>query len=511
MILRKPDSVRIDGKYPSGSSKAELEFSNDSLDVYITADEKLSFATLRWNFRPEETRKEPVRIMGDAWERSYGELSFRGIEPDRIMPWYFAVSNGSDSNPDYTGRLTECFGVSVRPSAMCCWQYDTCGISLNLDLRNGGQPVELGGRKLHACTVLMKEYRDMSAFEALCGFCRIMSPEMLKYDKKIYGSNNWYYAYGRSSREEILADTELVASLCSENRNPPFMVIDDGWQIYNCDAPWLPRESFGDMESLAAEMKESGVIPGIWVRYLVDGRKVLDLPEEAYRNGNCLDPTHPRVKEYVAEITKRLTGWGYKLIKHDFSTFDLTGRWGKEIGREFGGCKCGFYDRSKTTAEIIKDFYQLILDNAGDAAILGCNTVSHLCAGLVHANRIGDDTSGRSWEPTRHNGINTLAFRLCQNNSFYIADADCVGIMGPVDWSLNRQWLELLAYSGSPLFVSCKPSEANENVFSDLKEGFAVGSEQAYTAVPVDWMETNIPAEYIIDDRKVKFDWYTDK
>ena len=115
-----------------------------------------------------------------------------------------------------------------------------------------------------------------------------------------------------------------------------------------------------------------------------------------------------------------------------------------------------FYERTKTTAEIILALYKTVLENAGDALILGCNCIGHLCAGLAHMNRIGDDTSGRDWERTRKMGINTLAFRLCQHKRFFDADADCAGITEQVPWELNRNWLDLLAHSGTPLFVSSR-------------------------------------------------------
>lgn len=72
-----------------------------------------------------------------------------------------------------------------------------------------------------------------------------------------------------------------------------------------------------------------------------------------------------------------------------------------------------FFDRSRTTAEIILRMYEVILESAGDMVIMGCNTLSHLCAGLVHINRTGDDTSGREWERTRrarreHDGLPSL-------------------------------------------------------------------------------------------------------
>ena len=54
-------------------------------------------------------------------------------------------------------------------------------------------------------------------------------------------------------------------------------------------------------------------------------------------------------------------------------------------------------------------------------------------------------------------GVNTLAFRGAQHGAFYVADADCVGVTNAVPWALNRQWLDLLARSGTMLFVSLAP------------------------------------------------------
>src|SRR5918997_320066 len=82
-----------------------------------------------------------------------------------------------------------------------------------------------------------------------------------------------------------------------------------------------------------------------------------------------------------------------------------------------------FGDRTRTTAEIIRDFYRVVADVAGDAVVIGCNTVGHLAAGLVAVNRTGDDTSGKQWERTRRMGVNTLAMRLAQHRCFFTGDA----------------------------------------------------------------------------------------
>ena len=166
-----------------------------------------------------------------------------------------------------------------------------------------------------------------------------------------------------------------------------------------------------------------------------------------------------------------------------------------------------FYDRTRTNAEIVLDFYRLIREAAGDMIVIGCNTVSHLCAGLVEVNRIGDDTSGKEWARTLKMGVNTLAFRLCQNHSFYICDADCVGITGLIDHRLNREWLKLLSMSGTSLFVSCKPDILDKEISADIKNAFKSASRQEDICEPIDWMETKTPSRYMINGKEIKFEW----
>jgi len=503
--LELRDNLCFDGGYV----KYDLE---DSLKVSVKSEKQgVSFIYLRWN----EKIDPQLKVLGDAWERGYGDLEWKAVDGERNMPWYMAISNGSDTNFDYSGRLTQCFGVGVLPNAMALWSCDEEGVTLCLDVRCGCVPVQLGDTVLDVATVYFKDYENTSAFKAVKAFCHVMSPAPILADHVVYGSNNWYYAYGQSSHEEIIADTKFVKEMCDGAENIPYMVIDDGWQPNSCDAPWdRGNERFPDMKALADQMKEIGVRPGIWVRYLINGkkntgRKVDTFPEYWYteRSKNVLDPSHPEVLGYVKETTERLINWGYTLIKHDFSTNDIFGIWGFQTKEHMANGDWGFYDKTKTTAQVIKNLYVTIKEAAGDAIIIGCNVIGHLCAGIHEFNRTGDDTSGREWARTKKMGVNTLAFRIAQNNAFFGADADCVGIMGLIDWKYNSQWLKLLSKSGSCLFVSCKPSVLNESETADLKEGFLVGSYQADELIPIDWMETLTPERYLINGEEVVFDW----
>lgn len=524
MKLRQPDITSVyfedkaidfkNDKTENGEVCVRFSIENDTLKVFASAKAPLRYIRLRWNGKS----RRDIKVLGDAWERGYGDLEWRGIDPQRCMPWYIAVSNGSDLNEDYSGRFTECYGVGVQPNALCFWQYDTAGITLWLDVGNGTRGTVLGERELECASIYFKEYRDMSAFSALKAFCSVMSPSPYLPDHVVYGSNNWYYAYGKSSHEEIISDTKFVKRLTQDCENIPYMVIDDGWQPNPTDAPWdIGNERFPDMKRLCDEMKALGVRPGIWVRYLINGkddepRKLDTFDEELYleRNRCVLDPSHPRVLDYVRETTKRIVDWGYQLIKHDFSTFDIFGKWGFEISDALTVGNWSFYDRSKTSAEIVKEFYKTIKDASRGAVIIGCNAIGHLCAGLHQLNRTGDDTSGMEWQRTAKMGVNTLAFRVCQNNAFFGADADCVGIMGLVPWELNSQWLKALSASSSSLFVSCKPGILSAEQERELSEAFKIASVQKDEFIPLDWMETTRPQLYKINGEVVEFNWYPD-
>jgi alpha-galactosidase len=167
-----------------------------------------------------------------------------------------------------------------------------------------------------------------------------------------------------------------------------------------------------------------------------------------------------------------------------------------------------FADRRRTNAEIISSFYDTIRNAAGDAVVLGCNTVGHLAAGVVDAQRTGDDTSGRHWERTRRMGINTLAHRLVQHRRFFSLDADCVPCTPQVPWQLNRQFLDLVARSGTALFVSVDPRSRNDQTDADLAAALRIAldggtpAEQVraidapYATTPVDWRFGELERHY---------------
>ena len=519
--INRPDFIELTTETKTVTSKwknddynlddinVKLNQDNEHLAIFLTAQtSKVKWIKLRWN---NLSWDKNVRFLGDAWERGYGDMEWKGMNPNRFMPWYFCAKSEAKS---------VCYGVKVRPSAMCFWQVDSLGMTLFLDVRCGGSGVNLKGRVIKLADVIACEMRDCTSFEAMQEFCGQMCEDPILPKYPVYGSNNWYYAYGKSSESEILADCDYILNLTKDIENKPYMVIDDCWQEhhrlneYN-GGPWTKgNEKFPDMKALADKLVQKGVRPGIWVRLLLNEDENIK-NEWRLSHNNCIDPTNPEALNYIKEDIKRICNWGYTLIKHDFSTFDLFGKWGFQMSPLVTDDGWHFYDDSLTSAEVVKLLYKAILDASveasnGETLILGCNTIGHLGAGYMHINRTGDDTSGVIWERTRFMGVNTLAFRLPQHGKFYEIDADCVGIDGGISWSMNKQWADVLAQSGTPLFISVRPNILNETEKQELHEILKVASKQEYHVIPVDWEETTCPEHWQDKDHDIdcKYQWF---
>ena len=91
---------------------------------------------------------------------------------------------------------------------------------------------------------------------------------------------------------------------------------------------------------------------------------------------------------------------------------------------------------------------------------------------------------------------------------FFETDPDCVGISGAIPWALNRQWAELVAASGSSLFLSPKPGVLNSDEKKELRKLLAEASKGEIAAEPLDWLENSCPSEWLIHGEKRKFQWF---
>ncbi|HZZ74774.1 MAG TPA: hypothetical protein VFE04_02565, partial [Puia sp.] len=370
--------------------------------------------------------------------------------------------------------------------------------------------------------VTMENQPGENAWHTDVRFCSMMCDTPMLPKKPVYGINDWYFAYGNNSQALILDHTRTMADLVTNWDNKPFSVIDDGWQVKGVrpnDSSWWGEdftrgnEKFGDMSTMAALIKQLGMRPGLWTRPLLanssDNPAMLIpvRPDQKNAQERFLDPTFPENVQRISTTIRLYKMWGFHLLKHDYTSYDLFGRWGFEMNDNITSPGWHFHDRTITNAEIILFVYKTIRAAALDMLLLGCNTFSHLSAGVFELNRIGDDTSGNEWARTLKMGVNTLGFRLPQHNNFYSADGDCVGLTSKVPWDKNKQWLRLLAESSAPLFISAEPGILEDEQKKYIKKGFDLASKVQPLAEPMDWMSNPRPSEWKLNDNIVRFDW----
>ena len=230
-VLRPPDAVTAildggetplraqdKGRWTHEDIVVETLVEGDRLTVRLAAPKS---AVKRIGFQWKATLAPSVKLMGDAWERGYGDLEWKVLDPNRVMPWYFLYHHQ---------QRTGAFGVMTGPGAMCFWKASENMIELHADVRSGGNSVMLGAKALNVCTVVQRHGKaDQSAFSVLREFCRQMCPKPRLPAKPVYGFNNWYYDGGINA-ERFVEDAKFVSRLSPDKDNRPYAVIDDGWQ-----------------------------------------------------------------------------------------------------------------------------------------------------------------------------------------------------------------------------------------------------------------------------------------
>ena len=522
--LAYPDSINalINGKM-SSLSGGDDQWNVENLNVFLDKNKtgidikikcpgaNLETVTLIWDI----PQNEQTTILNDHLERTYGDISWHKPTPEERLPWYFMEVNGFGSFG---------FGVATGAKTFCFWQIKEGQLMLHLDTRNGTKGVELGSRELEAArivTVVGKEGEN--TFRTAQRFMSVMCPKARMPKKPVYGINDWYYTYGNNSEKLIIEHTKLMAPLAAGLSNKPFSVIDAGWfktsPHHPEDRSWgesltETNDKFGNMASLADKIKELDMRPGIWTRPLCGSstdkkESLLSRTSGNVPNMPVLDPSIPENLERIKTYFETYKKWGYELIKFDYTTFDIFGKWGFQMKKDnrISDGDWTMNDKSRTNAEIILDMYLAIREASGDTIIIGCNTFSHLSAGVFELYRIGDDTSGNEWERTLKMGVNTLAFRGIQHGTFYAADADCVGLTTKIPWEKNKQWLELVASSGTPLFISAQPDAIGEEQKKAISESFRLASKEIPVGEPMDWMDNNLPRKWKLNGAIVEFNW----
>ncbi|MBR6502920.1 MAG: hypothetical protein IKT42_05700 [Clostridia bacterium] len=518
-IIRIPDDIKVytetspfrfeePGEENDTRADVKCVVENDLLNVYLnTNGDAVKYVRMRWNGDISDVQT----LLGDASARILSDdVLWRSFLPHHKMVWYFHTNDG---------ECLHSYGVKTGCNCMVYWYADPYGITVLLDTRNGSGGV-VCDELLCAQIVSRKGVAGEDMYKAAHAFCKMMCDKPKLPSTPIYGYNDFYWSYSAAEEKVVLDGAKTLGELTRGFKHRPFMMIDDGWQIahvrgkYN-GGPWhLTSDNFGSMSETADKVHNFGCSAGIWVRPLLTLQHV---PEEAtfkspyQSNGITLDPSHEYSRQKIYDDIKMISGWGYDMIKHDFTFLDMFGMTRIDM---YGLLMTDnwpqhFYDRSKTNAQIVKELYQTIQDAAGDTLVMGCNTPNHLVAGIHAIQRSGGDTSGRHFEISRRYGLHSM-MRLPQNNAFFKTDPDCAVFTEKVSKELGFNYLEMAAITGSATFASVKPGILDVAEQSRLQEIFAIADTIEYPdyATITDWTRTAAPSKFEYKGEKYDYNWY---
>jgi len=104
-IVREPDFItaflglneplpltRTGARWETSGIRVRTEVGRHDLPIYIAAPgQRPTHIHLRWSIAVPAN----LLVLGDHWERSYGDLHWSCVVPERVMPWYFMASNGN--------------------------------------------------------------------------------------------------------------------------------------------------------------------------------------------------------------------------------------------------------------------------------------------------------------------------------------------------------------------------------------------------------------------------------
>ncbi len=284
---------------------------------------------------------------------------------------------------------------------------------------------------------------------------------------KLTGYTSWYNLYENISEESIEKD---LAGFRHTGQKPDVFQIDDGYE--NAVGDWLvPNERFPHgMKAAADQIRESGMLPGIWLAPFAAEKKsilVREHPDWLLRDengesqpGGCnwsgfygLDIYNEEFRAYLKKVFDTvIREWGYGLLKLDFLY-----------------AACLIPRRDKTRAQVMYDGMRLLRELAGDTLILGCGVPLAPAFGLVDYCRIGCDMTlnwlgdrimrplHREVPSTRNTLLNTVYRRQLDGRAFR-SDPD-VFLLRDDNMKLTRRQRETLAVVNALFGAVCFTSD----------------------------------------------------
>ncbi len=305
---------------------------------------------------------------------------------------------------------TRALGTEVRGAALACWTADPDGVTLWLDLRSGGEPVRSGRPRPDGGGGPRGRRGRPAGGAAHPGAPPVPRPAGACHP----AGGGQQLVLRLRPRVRPGRRRPRRAHRLRPGRRPPRAALRGGRRrvvgrrrgrrprgLRRPLGPGppadVPRHGRGRRGHQA-----QGARPGLWYRPLLRREPsqgalagaLVGSGRGRRQDGWALDPSHRRCSTSSAR-TSAASGAGASSCSSTTSppTTSSAGgdrRWAPAPPRTGGPSPT----RRSPPPRRWWAFYRAVREAAADVVVLGCNTVGHLAAGLVEAQRTGDDTSG---------------------------------------------------------------------------------------------------------------------
>lgn len=338
---------------------------------------------------------------------------------------------------------------------------------------------------------------------------------------------SWYHFYTKISEPII---RENLKAIVEQQETLPLQLVqvDDGFESQIGDWFTFKPEFPNGVAPLAAEIKQEGLLPGLWLAPFILHPKaeiVKQHPEWLLRKANgkpvncgfvwnalttALDLTIPEALDYACRVVQTASAnWGYPYLKLDFLYA--------------AAVDCQYQDRTLTRAQVLRRGMEAIRAAVGpEVTLLGCGAPFGGMLGLVEAMRIGADVSG-DWPPTfngiklflknepampcARNSIRNIITRANLHGHWWINDPDCLLIRPDTHLSLAevQSLASAIALTGGSLLVSDDLPSLPKDRLKIAECLLPIMGERARV---VDWFDSSMPSMLRLDQVNDSGEWH---
>lgn len=273
----------------------------------------------------------------------------------------------------------------------------------------------------------------------------------------------WYYYYNQITADEVQRNADWIAANLKDY-GASVVQIDDGWQGAGSKGSARDWDSINTnhfprgMAAVASHIRNLGLVPGIWIAphgqnsddvvrahpgvFLSkpDGFTASDTWEGRY----LVDPSNPDSHAYMAQLFRRLCGWGYDYFKID----------GQPIVVDEYAKTGAFMKIPATNAnELYRRTINTIRTAIGpDRYLLGCWGIPLEGTGIMNGSRTGGDIV-LGWGGFQVALWPTLQYYYLHNIVWY-CDPDVLLVRSPLSLDQARVWATVVGLSGQALMSS---------------------------------------------------------